>query len=402
VPVDLTNGMAIAAGGAHSVALRNDGTVLAWGNNSAGQTNLPADGGAVKLIAAGGDFTLMSRFSPLVQYAVEVTKDLLLIYNSNSTNSTVLKEYYLAHRPLVGGANVLPVACDVGEITTSNNCLSQIVMPVLGWLTNNPTKHPQYLVLFFDMPTRIENHTDEFPSVTYLLYSSYPGAAPFVNYINAGTLADCTNYVNKLADIGATYSPGKLIISASAAGATGYGNTNYYFDDTRIGYASPAPDRGDEARQGVLSANPFASVTYSNAVDNGLASHITCGTNLAGYFCWGIHSSLTGAYATNGNVRWYGSSRWWVVETVESSNGVRDTDHGNFVKWLSPSAFGGTDYSSTPVGAVTHVEEPGLQFVNIPSIYFGLWEAGKNFGICSWNSRTTTVYQAVGDPLVVK
>jgi alpha-tubulin suppressor-like RCC1 family protein len=132
VPPDLTNAMAIAAGGAHSVALRNDGTVVAWGDNTSGQTNLPVEWGAVKLIAAGEDFTLTSQFSQLVQYRVDVTKDLLLICNSNSTNSTVLKDYYLAHRPLVGGANVLGVACDPGEFTTSNNCLSQIVVPVVA------------------------------------------------------------------------------------------------------------------------------------------------------------------------------------------------------------------------------------------------------------------------------
>ena len=46
----------------------------------------------MKLLAAGGDHTLVSVFSPLVQYPVDVTKDLLLIYNTNSINSRVVKD----------------------------------------------------------------------------------------------------------------------------------------------------------------------------------------------------------------------------------------------------------------------------------------------------------------------
>jgi hypothetical protein len=46
---------AIAAGGYHSVALKSDGTVLAWGDNSSGQTDVPASLSGVTAIAAGGD-----------------------------------------------------------------------------------------------------------------------------------------------------------------------------------------------------------------------------------------------------------------------------------------------------------------------------------------------------------
>ena len=71
--------------------------------------------------------------------------------------------------------------------------------------------------------------------------------------------------------------------------------------------------------------------------------------------------------------------------------------------WCFLGAFGTTNsYSKAPVGAVSHVYEPGLDCVNDPSAYFGLWEARKDFGICSWNSRRTPYFQAVGDPLVTK
>jgi hypothetical protein len=77
--------------------------------------------------------------------------------------------------------------------------------------------------------------------------------------------------------------------------------------------------------------------------------------------------------------------------------------HGNFLQWFSSNAFGGTNYSNTPVGAVCYTEEPGGDgAINNETIYFGEWVAGKNFALCAWNSRVTPNMQAVGDPFVTK
>ena len=209
-------------------------------------------------------------------------------------------------------------------------------------------------------------------------------------------------YINKLAGMGSSNSPGKLIISAGAGGR--YGNTNYYFDDSNQGYA---PGPGNEARNGVPGVNPAASVVYTNGNDHGtnLGLHITNGLNVAGYLCYGIHSALGNSFPLPGddhaNVKWEGNSGWWIIETIESWNGEPCAGMSNFYEWFSNNAFGGTNYSNTPVGAVTHVQEPFLGW-NYPSIYFGLWEAGKNFGICAWSSARAGSFQAVGDPFVTK
>jgi hypothetical protein len=58
VPVGLTNVVAIAAGGSHSVALRGDGRVITWGLNTAGQTNVPATVTNAIAISAGESHTL--------------------------------------------------------------------------------------------------------------------------------------------------------------------------------------------------------------------------------------------------------------------------------------------------------------------------------------------------------
>ena len=61
VPVGLTNVTAIAAGYSHSLALRSNGTVVAWGYNSSGQTNVPAGLTNVTAIAGGSYHSLALR-----------------------------------------------------------------------------------------------------------------------------------------------------------------------------------------------------------------------------------------------------------------------------------------------------------------------------------------------------
>jgi hypothetical protein len=72
--------------------------------------------------------------------------------------------------------------------------------------------------------------------------------------------------------------------------------------------------------------------------------------------------------------------------------------------WFYQQAFGSLNYENTPVGAVTHTDEPSLDGVNLPKIYLGLWAAGKNAAICGWAARQTQTphFQAVGDPFVTR
>jgi hypothetical protein len=54
VPPNLTNAIAIAAGGGHSLALRADGTIISWGLSVAGATNVPPGLSSMVDIASGG------------------------------------------------------------------------------------------------------------------------------------------------------------------------------------------------------------------------------------------------------------------------------------------------------------------------------------------------------------
>jgi alpha-tubulin suppressor-like RCC1 family protein len=416
VPAGLSNVMAIAAGDNHSLALKNDGTVVTWGDNSEGQTNVPITLNNVKLIAAGGNHSVASVFSPWVQYPVNVTNDLLLIYNTNSADSKTVKDYYLQNRPMVSNANVLAINFTNSanyESISPSDFTNVIIAPITNWLALNPVKRPQYVILFLDLPSRVDTNTQfenygtgQFNSVSYQLATTVVGWQPFVMHINMGAsntvnhTNDCINYIAKVATFGSNYSPGQLVISA---GSDGYGNTNYYVDDGNTLY--PSDQVGLAGANAVIQNGASTnSVIYFDNPDNGtLVGHITNGFNLAGYFCWGGHSALGPFYAISNYVRWSGNSSWYIVRTVESYNGRwHDSNMGNFIEWYSSNSFGGTNYSNTPVGAVSTVEEPFTTVPNIDSVYFGLWQARKTFAICAWNSRNTRFFQAVGDPFVCK
>jgi hypothetical protein len=442
VPAGLSNVMAVAAGGYHSVALLNNGTLVEWGDNSSGQATVP---GAqqivnyslvynpqgpptfltftyppiiVKLIAAGGDHTMAAIFSPLVQYPINVTKDLLLIYNAtNISYSSNVCAYYMAYRPMVRNANRLGISCATNEGMTWNSYTSTFVAPIVNWLSNNPTLRPQYVILFQDLPSRFTNaggtgtasiqydmnagYNSSFSTTNYL-----PTWTPFVTSINmngTGGTNDCIQYINKLASFGSNYSPGQLFISPSAAR---YANTNWYFDDAQGD--NPDYPLGFEASEGVESNGvPTNDVTYTPFTDN---THITKGTNVAGYFTWGKNGNLPAGYATNGTISFFGVSTWYLIATAESFNGQRvpAVSQGNFLSWYASNAFGGANYSNTPVGAVTHVDEPTLPGVENTFTYYGLWAAGTSFGICAWDALHSNANNdflecaVVGDPFVIE
>src|SRR5947208_13492070 len=58
VPNGLSNVVAVAAGGRHSLALISDGTVVAWGFDNYGQIDVPVGLQGVTAIAAGAHHSL--------------------------------------------------------------------------------------------------------------------------------------------------------------------------------------------------------------------------------------------------------------------------------------------------------------------------------------------------------
>jgi hypothetical protein len=379
----------------------------------------------VKLIAAGGNHTMASIYSQLVQYPVDVSKDLLLIYNAtNISSSSNVFAYYRVHRPMVSTANSLGITCPTSEGIAWTSYTNTFVAPIVKWLSNHPTLRPSYVILFQDLPSRITNASGALTaSVQYDMNAGYNTNfstinygqtwRPFVTSINMNGVAgtnDCIAYINKLTNMAG--SSQTLFIKAPAAY---YGNANWYFDDAQ-GYYKIFP-MGLYGAYGVESNGVASSnVTYTPLTDT---NHITTGTNVAGYFTWGYAGDLGGGYPTNNTILFSGASTWYLIATEESYNGQRIPAYGecSFLEWFSTNAFGGTNssYLNTPVGAISHVDEPDEYADNYYN-YFGLWAAGKSFAICAWAGQIGTYvslggsapgttdywFQASGDPFVTK
>lgn len=374
IPSGLKNVLKISAGGYFNLVVKNDGSVVAWGDNRFGQTTVPAGLGTTIpqiAVAAGRAFSVALSVSGQVDYPVDVTQDLLLVYNSASPDSYNLLNYYLLNRPMVSGANVLPLFnCPVGVDTdwrVYNNCIKA---QMRAWQATNPTKRPHYIILFLDVPDRIPNAPPE--SVSHALAFDCSPLTPVITHINMGTFLDCSNYVNKIKTMGNACSPGRLVISASRGS---YRNDNYYVENP------PYPIPTALTNVGVPSSQIFLPPS---------GQHITNGNHVAVYFSWGVNERLPSYYALapNGVIRWLdNSSGWYVIFTDESFSGMTHKDQGgtqqgNYIDWFSIGAFGGTLYANTPVGAICNVNEPGAQD---PSTFLANWASGKTFGSCAFS-----------------
>jgi len=143
VPSGLTGVVQIAAGKAHSMAIKSDGSVVAWGNNTAGQRTIPTGISYPIQAAAGGAHSLLLLASGPAG-APEITVQPLsqLVYaNSNATFSVTSMGANLTYQWLRNGATVAgatgatykfaPTALNVGNYTVR-------VSNSLGNVTSSP------------------------------------------------------------------------------------------------------------------------------------------------------------------------------------------------------------------------------------------------------------------------
>ena len=214
------------------------------------------------------------------------------------------------------------------------------------------------------------------------------------NTNHIGDTNACRAYIDKLALFWTNHSQGKVVIGASAGG---YENSRYWFE--QAGNAGLA----ERASVGVS----LAGVSPSDVVKQPLVSFAT---NVAGYFGGGIHANWPTTYPTDSSIVFVGSSSWYIMTTEESFNGLRfgeisPLSQGTFIGWFSDKAFGGTNFSNTPVGAIAYTDEPGRDR-NDTMIFYGYWASGRLFSSAAWASRGGLSapmfphFQAVGDPFV--
>ena len=339
------------------------------------------------------------------------------------------KNYYIANRPGFSSANVFGVHFPIAPKCSSLPCLSealelvpypkirdQVLNPIIKWLREHRDKDIQYVVLMRGLPTRpdpatIGQRLENLQSMIRTDAAKELSKEIFISSLDTGSLEATKAYIDKLKSVYALMPVKSPVISAQGTNKSG---TTYYFSDAFLEWNL----REDLYEGGILkvlpfsralkSANPSARIITRGHSDPLLssASDVT-GLLMHGVYAYGKRQSdgtwTNADYAINNSINFTGKSGWYAMTTIESFNGLwlGAGWQGTFIKWFSKNAFWGSNYSNTPVAALTHNIEPGDK-AQLPSL-FSCWDSGKPFAYCAWKSDDSTiVLHAVGDPWVTR
>jgi hypothetical protein len=182
-----------------------------------------------------------------------------------------------------------------------------------------------------------------------------------------------------------------VTISAQAAGL---GGDQWIFDETHGGLTELyANQLLDDSQAIVVAGIDVEDVIYQSSKTG---PSIVQADNVTFYRNWGYYAFGQNWPVTN--PKFGGHSGWFLVASIESFSGIYGhATHGDPVDAFAAEAFGGTDYSNTPVGWIGHTAEPGLG--GIHTKHLGeRWAQGYTFAEAAWIGRNTRQCLAVGWP----
>ena len=116
MPAGLSNVIAIAAGGSNSVALKSDKTIVIWGDNSSGQTNIPGGVSNVVAISAGGAHIMALR-----------NDGTLFVWGWNGNGQTNVPSSLASVSAISAGAFHSLATINVGPVTFLSQPISQSI-----------------------------------------------------------------------------------------------------------------------------------------------------------------------------------------------------------------------------------------------------------------------------------
>ncbi len=348
----------------------------------------------------------------------ELVSQTLILYNQNNSESVEMKNYYLANRPGFANANTLGINYDTQKSCAGETvCLSGEAMhkywftetigkPLTAWLQSHPDKKITTMILMRGIPNRFVNAAiPEAGLVGSIQNGIGTSFNIFSTSLDMGSVEASKAYIDKLKDMYGRMPSPKVLISSEGTGKQG---SHYYIENVH-----------DRLIPGLEGVGPAEVFNYNEAMKVHSSSAqvlfrargqqpFTQAENVLGYVGWAYWGKWGGNYAINGDVKFSGNSGWYLINTFESFNGMwtagavaNENFQGNFIKWFSRNAFGGTNYENTPVGAVTTIEEPSAAGKNGPGL-FTCWDSGKPFIYCAWSSIQSPFFQGVGDPWVAK
>jgi alpha-tubulin suppressor-like RCC1 family protein len=126
VPAGLTNVASVAAGDLHALALKADGTLVAWGDNTNGQTTIPAglDGNVVAVVAGGNVSGVVKRDGTVQLWGEAATTTLV-----PPAGLTGVRQLAIGGRHTVGVYHAVALKTDGTIVAWGDNAYGQTTVP---------------------------------------------------------------------------------------------------------------------------------------------------------------------------------------------------------------------------------------------------------------------------------
>ena len=232
VPSGISNVTAIAAGYRHNVALKSDGTVVAWGYNFEGQTTVPVGLSGVAAIAAGSEHTVALGVGPPTITAqpqsLAVTATSNGMFSVTATGAAPLSYQWHRQGTGISGATNATYSL-VGVQTNQAGSYTVVVSNALGSVTSAPPA-----VLTVITPPQIGTHpTGQSFSLGGGVTLSVVANGTGLSYqwqLNGTDISGATSSTLNLANLNATNAGAyRVVVSSSAGGSTTSQNANLLF-----------------------------------------------------------------------------------------------------------------------------------------------------------------------------
>jgi hypothetical protein len=266
VPAGLTNVMAIAAGWNHSLALLSNHTVVAWGNNSYGQSSMPNGLTNVVGVAAGGNRTQLILsghskspgiigFGYTYDYINDTASNVVVIVNRTvGIYGTATVDYTLIDNTAKSGFDFVG---NNGTVQFTNGQSSaSIMIPVI--YNCAPTNTQSFYV-------RLSNPTG---GAILSLFTNY---AVYINYPKTYVQFDATNVVVNESGVSAVISAtrtgnnsGTVTLDCVPSSGTALPNINY----------SPVTNNLSWTNGELGTKTAVFPIIYDNTVDSNLTFQI--------------------------------------------------------------------------------------------------------------------------------
>ncbi len=237
IPAGLSNVVAVAAGAYHSLALRSDGTVVAWGNNADGETNVPSGISALNVLVsdsldtnAPGSYVLTYTASNGLGGIATITRT-VVVQDTTPPALTLLGDnpmIHLLNTPFVDPGVIALDACDSGPGFQTNNTVN---VAVLGDYTvtyiatdasGNSATNTRNVTVIVPPPVLVTTTNDSGPgSLRQAVADALPGAAVnFTNTLSGQTILLTSGEITVIQDltIDASALAGGIAIDGNATG----------------------------------------------------------------------------------------------------------------------------------------------------------------------------------------